>query len=659
MLEAYLRERSLREIEARLPGEAEQAKEELGPLIEEAPGNAHALFVLARCQLLLAESDQARETLETLLSYNPDHVSASIELAKACIRDGELREAIRLLSGVTSARSDIVEAWALLGTCLKREGQSDASEDAMKQYAMIKAFNEKLLVAQQAFANAEFQKADSICRHLLTLVPNEMRALRLLARIARQFGHYEFSTATLANCVATRPASVSIGLEYAYSLLASRMYAEALEQCDKLIEQAPELIDSYDLKAELLYHLGRYQEAIDLYRNLAELPERRAMTSVHLGKVLKTIGETSEAIDCYKAAIEVNPAGGQGYWELADLKTYRFSDDEVTAMRGLLDAGALPVLDKVMVEFSLGRALEGAGEFEESFQHYETANNAYKALRPVTYVDQNERFMSFFTTDYFAERKEQGNDSSAPIFIVSLPRSGSTLVEQILSRHSMIDATRELDEIVSIARAVNDPSQAEQGQYPYVLASVGAERIEELARRYLDHVGLYREQAPHFIDKAPHNFLHIGLIKTLFPNARIIDVRRNPMASGWSLYRQFFADSYLFSYDLESIGRYYNDYIALMNHWHAVLPGEILTISYEDLVNDLPTTVESMLRYCGLEFEEACLSFHLNERAVATPSSEQVRQPLYNTALDHWKNYEAFLEPLQRAVEGADQPADS
>jgi len=651
MLAAYLTDESLKVLEARLPEDSEDVKKELVGLLEEEPLNTRALFMLARCYLFGDEPNEAKQTLDTLVKHDPDQVLAKIALAKICFEDNNARDAIRLLTEVTSARPEIIGTWKMLGDYLNQGGHTEASEEALKQHDTIKAFNDRLGDAHQAFANAEFQKADIICRHLLQLIPNEMRTLWLLARIARQFQHYEFSTDTLARCVTTRPRDAALGLEYGYSLAASRKYQVALEQCERLIDLAPEMIQVYDLKTEVLFNLGRYQEAIDIYRELSEVPDKRALRLLHLGKVLKTIGEAAEATALYQQAIEIEPTLGQAYWELADLKTYRFSDDEAASMQALLEAGELSALDKVLVEFALGKALEDAQQFEKSFQYYQSANSGYASIRPYRYSSQNDRFRSFFTAEHFSGEKEQGSDTEAPIFVVGLPRSGSTLVEQILSSHSLVDATQELDEIVSIAREVNDPSQPEEGQYPQSLANLSESQIQDLAQRYLDYAQPYRQQAPHFVDKAPHNFHHIGLIKTLFPNAKIIDIRRNPMGSGWSLYRQFFADSFPFSYDMESIGKYYNDYIALMDHWHDVLPKQILTVSYEDLVTDFPATVDTILQYCGLAFEDACLDFHLNRRAVATPSSEQVRQPLYNDALEHWRNYEAFLEPLKQTIE--------
>lgn len=656
MLEAYTRLKSLMALEARLPDEAAKIRHELDALLNEKPQDTRALFLLAQCHLQCDEMEEAKNTLQAVMEIAPDHVATKTELAKLHYRENDVGKSIGLLQEATSARPDIADNWRLLSEHLRSDGQEDASENAAKQYAMISAFNDKLRAAQQAFSKGDFRAADALGRQLLQLVPNEIRTLRLLARLARQFGHFEFSTSTLAQCVAVRPDDAPLGLEYAYALLGSRMYQEALEQCRKVIDIAPELLDAYDLKAELLYHLGDYAGAIDIYRELSALPEKRALSLLHLGKILKTVGESDEATACYQQAIEIEPTLGQAYWELANLKTYRFSQDAVASMRKLLNSKAISALDNVLIQFALGKALEDARQFEESFQHYESANSGYKKIRPSQYYSQNDRLTAFFTADYFAEMNGYGSDSDAAIFVVGLPRSGSTLVEQILSSHSLVDATQELEEIVSIARKVNDPTRPEEGQYPKSMANLSKDEVRALAERYLKYAQTYRHDAPYFIDKAPHNFLHIGLIKTLFPNARIIDVRRNPMASGWSLYRQFFADSYPFSYSLETIGKYYNDYIELMNHWHAVLPEQILTINYEDLVSDLPATVNAMLQYCGLTFEDACLNFHLNERAVATPSSEQVRQPLYNDALTHWKNYETFLEPLKRIVE-AKEPA--
>ena len=650
MLEDYKKNRVLRDLEALIPEDVEAVKHTLKNSLGNESSDKLALLMLAHCYMYCKEQDEATHTLETLISRDPGHVPAKVELAKILYIKNDVQAAIKLLVDATSTRPDIDENWLLLGEYLQGEGQQQASKDALNQYDMIKAFNDNLGLAEQAFANGEFVKADKLCRRLLGQVPAEVRTLRLLARLAKRFHHYEISTSILAQCIETQPANAALGLEYAHSLLANMKHQEALEQCQRLIGIAPEMIEIYDLKAEVLYSLGRYEEAIKIFRELSGVHEKRATALLHLGKVLKTVGETSQAISCYHEAAEYDDVSAQAYWELANLRTYRFSTDEIESMQSLLKGGEITAINKVLIEFSLGKALEDEKQFAESFKHYKAANDGYAKIQPFQYINQNASFKSFFTAEYFSAQKEIGNSSDAPVFVVGLPRSGSTLLEQILTAHSMVDATRELAEVVSIARELGNPNQPERGQYPQSMAKLNADQIQGLAQRYLDYAQDFRQQAPYFVDKTPGNFHHIGLIKTLFPNAKIIDIRRNPMAVGWSSYRHFFADSFLFSYDLTTIGKYYNDYIELMDHWHTVLPGQILTISYEDLINDLPATVDSVLNYCGLGYEESCLDFHLNRRAVATPSSEQVRQPLYAGALDHWKNYDEFLAPLKNAV---------
>lgn len=654
MLEAYKKNKILTDFEKLLPEDAEAVKQILENSVKKEPFDSRALLILARCHVLCEELNKAKQTLETLISGEPDHVPAKVELAKILFNEGDPQAAIRLLAEVTSVRPDIDENWLLLGEYLQGDGQHEASKDALKQYDMIKTFNENLKLAEESFEIGNFAKADKMCRYLLGQVPNEVRTLRLLARIAKRFRHFEISTSILAQCIVIQPANAALGLEYIQSLLANRKHREALEQCERLIGLVPENIRIYELKAEALYNLGRYLEARDVYLELSDVHEKRASVLLPLGKVLKAVGETPAAISCFLEAIEDDRVSPQAYWELANLRTYRFSADEITSMQALLGNPEITAINKVLIQFALGKALEDEGQFAESFQFYQAANRAYTEVQPIRYLNQNADLKSFFTSEYFSGQAngqdKKDSTSAGPIFVVGLPRSGSTLVEQILTSHSMVDATQELAEIVSIARELANPNQPGQGRYPQSIANLSENQIRGLAQRYLDYAQTFRQQAPCFVDKAPGNFHHIGLIKTLFPEAKVIDIRRNPMASGWSLYRYFFADSFRFSYDLATIGKYYNDYIELMDHWHTVLPGQILTISYEDLINDLPATVTRILTYCELPFEETCLNFHLNKRAVATPSSEQVRQPIYTDALDHWKNYEEFLAPLKKAI---------
>jgi len=651
MLEYYKKSTSLNDLEALLPDQAEPVKQRLRELLEEQPSDSRASMMLATCHQLCNEWEQSKEILESLVNADPGSIPVKVELARVLFKQEDRKAAIELLTRVTNARPDFAENWLLLGEYLRHDGQETAAKNALDQYDMIKTFNDNLKLAEQAFDRAEYVRADNMCRKLLELVPNEIRTLRLLASLARHFRHYEISTSILARCIEVQPANAAIGLDYAKSLLTNHKFREALEQCNRLIELAPENIEIYGVKAEVLYNLGQYQEAIAIYRELSTVYEYQASCLLQLGKVLTIVGETTEAISCFHQVVELESVPAQAYWELANLKTYQFSDDEIASMQDLLTAGEISDMNKVFIEFALGKAKEDAQQYSESFQHYKAANRAYSFIRKFRHSRQNASFKSFFTTEYFEKRKHQGSDSDAPVFVLGLPRSGSTLVEQILTSHSQVDATMELPEITSISRELNVSSLPGQGQYPQSMAKLSEEQVKAFAQRYLYFVQPIRQQAPHFVDKLPGNFHHIGLIKTLFPNAKIVDIRRSPMASGWSLYRHFFAESFPFSYDLVTIGKYYNEYVELMDHWHTVLPGQILTIKYEDLVGDFSTTVETLLQYCGLEFEDACLDFHLNKRAVATPSSEQVRQPIFDSALEQWKNYEEFLTPLKQVIQ--------
>ena len=648
MLEVYAADKSAKLLEARIYASPADALESIRSLAASEPLSRQSQLLLAQCYSNIGDHANARRTLQQLLDANPDHDQAKTSLARACSADGDTDEAIRLLTEVTATSPEFEENWVLLAELLDKGGDTEGSRNALKQHEMISDFNRQLREAERAFETSNFKLADEICRRLILIVPNEVRTYRLLAKIARQFGHHDFSTTTLSRYVAVRTNDIPLRLEFAQSLLGSRAFKQALEQCDVVIEQAPGLIDAYELKSEILFQLDRFDESVAILRALAELPEKAATCLPLLGKALKTVGDVDGARKCYREAIKVDPTGGRPYWELADLKTERLTEQDTASMMRLLEKDDLPAIDRVMIGFAMGKALEDAERFDESFEYYESANSLFSNMRPANYSNQNARFTSTFTEEFFAERRCWGEESTAPIFVVGLPRSGTTLLEQILSSHSKVDATQELDEIVSIARAVG---QRQPGTaYPEALRIVDQSQVSELARRYLDFAAQFRDEAPHFVDKAPHNFQHIGLIKTLLPNAKVIDIRRHPMAGGWSLYRQFFADSYLMSNQLHTIGHYYCDYVELMAHWQAALEGDVLTVKYEDLVGDLPGVVSEILEFCGLEFEAACIDFHLNRRAVATPSSEQVRQPIYTSSLEHWKNYKKHLAPLRQVL---------
>ncbi|NNF39827.1 MAG: tetratricopeptide repeat protein, partial [Woeseiaceae bacterium] len=427
----------------------------------------------------------------------------------------------------------------------------------------------------------------------------------------------------------------------------------ALDLCDELLANEPQNADYEVLRAASLVKLGRYEEATRSYEQLLETRPDDAEILLRYSVALRIVGRSEDAIRASRQVLVQQPDNGEAYWNLANMKTFRFESAEVAAMRGALDNEGMAVGSRIYLLFALGKAMADAGQFDESFRFYFDGNELAKSLgryNPEDNAALARRSLQVFTREFF-EARTGGCAAPDPIFIVGLPRSGSTLLEQILANHSAIDATMELSEITAMVRSLDNPDRSgAASRYPGVVAELGAEELTRLGEEYLKRTRCFRGERRHFIDKAPHNFLHIGLIASILPNAKIIDARRNPLASGWSIYTQHFARGTNYTYDLQHIGLYYRDYLSLMDHWHAVLPGKILTVQYEDVVEDMERELRRILDYCALEFEPACLDFYKSKRAVATVSSEQVRQPIYSSALDHWKNYERHLGPLKAAL---------
>jgi hypothetical protein len=364
---------------------------------------------------------------------------------------------------------------------------------------------------------------------------------------------------------------------------------------------------------------------------------------VSSGHALRTVGRPDDAVSAYRKAIQLQPTFGEAWWSLANLKTFNFDTADIAEMRRQLDGELTAPEDYWHFSFALAKALEDHQEFEESFHHYANGN---KARRQSVHWDADEhhadskKIAAFFQPELFKSKYCSGNPSSAPIFIVGLPRAGSTLLEQILSSHSQVEGTMELPDVMSIARRLGGTNmRGAESIYPEVLAGLQAHDLEALGTEYLERSAIHRSGAPYFIDKMPNNFVHVGLIHLMLPNSKIIDARRHPMACCFAGFKQLFANGQAFTYSLEEVGQYYRDYVELMSHWDAVLPERVLRVDYESIVEDTAAEVRRVLGYCGLEFEPACLKFHRTERAIRTPSSEQVRQPIYKTGVDQWRNF--------------------
>jgi len=398
--------------------------------------------------------------------------------------------------------------------------------------------------------------------------------------------------------------------------------------------------------------LMRQADALEAFEEAARLSPAEIRLRLSMGHLNKTLGRRHEAERQYKACLDHDPRLGEAYWSLADLKNYVFGDSEIAAMQALLKGEGGEDVDQSQLHFALGRAFEHKKQYAAAFEHYADGNRRRRKTVPFSieeFEDKTRRVREFFDARFFADRAGAGCDDPAPIFVVGLPRSGSTLIEQILASHSQIEGTFELPNILTIVREF-DHATPERNAYPETLRPLTPGQLAGLGKRYIEQTAPIRTDRPRFIDKMPNNFSHVGLIHAILPRATIIDARRHPMDSCFSTFKQFFAEGQSFSYGLEDLGRYYRCYLSLMDRWDEILPGKVLLLQYEDLVRDPETQIRRLLMHCGVEFEPACLAFHENKRPVRTASAEQVRQPLYSSGVGYWRHFQRELEPLRLAL---------
>ncbi len=542
----------------------------------------------------------------------------------------------------------------MLERLLNAAGEPQRVGIASQHLAKLQELPPTIVEAGSWFCDGEHVAAENLLTSYIASQGRHVEALRLLGRIAQQRGAADRAENLFREVVDRAPGYAAAWLDYVRVLIERQTYPVALEQVDQRLRIAPSDSEARFLRATILAGLGRHDDAVPIFRDLlSETPQRNHFRIV-LGHSLKALGRTDEAVHAYRDATGGQADIGDAYWSLANLKTYRFSDDEVERMRGLEALPGPGVPDRAHLCFALGKALEDRGDYGGSWAFYERGNSLMRTksgYRPEAMEDNTHRLLEVCSEEFFAARTDAGTAARDPIFIVGLPRSGSTLLEQILASHPDVDGTQELHDIPRIVSEFQGQgSNCGSARYPDLLPGLDPLLFERLGRRYLDETRVYRRGRPRFVDKMPNNFRHIGLIHLMLPNARIIDIRREPMACCVSNLKQLFARGQEFCYGIEEIARYYRTYLELMRHWDRVLPGLVLRVSYEDLVEDLGTNVRRILAYCGLEYDPACLEFHRSRRAINTPSSEQVRQPLFREGLLHWRHYDPWLDPLRETL---------
>jgi predicted Zn-dependent protease len=631
------------------------AAEQLTEILKVVEAHPVALRLLAKARSIQGDDQGALDILMPLARAQPNWAMVHLDLGLALGRDGRGQEAIDALRRAVALKPDLPQAWRVLGDHLMAAGEQDAADAAYASHVRHSTRDPRLLDAAIALAENRIPVAEALLREHLKQAPTDVAAIRMFAEVAARLGRNEDALNLLARCLELAPSFHAARQNYALVLHRSNQPEQALVEIERLLAAEPGHLGYRNLKAAVLCRIGEYEPAIRIYTDLLEHYPLNPKVWVSYGHALKTAGHGDRAIDAYRRSLALEPSFGEVWWSLANLKTYRFSAEDLAAMRRQLARADLAEDDRLHLEFAAGKALEDAGEYETSFRHYAQGNAIRHAQLHYSADDTHARVQHIrehYTRDFFAARTGAGSPARDPIFIVGLPRAGSTLIEQILSSHSQVEGTMELPEVTSITRMLRTQGDADSAMpYHGALAALDADALRALGERYLAHTRIQRKtSAPLFIDKMPNNFMHIGLIDLMLPNAKIIDARRHPLGCCFSGFKQHFARGQSFSYDLGDLGRYYRDYVALMGHFDAVLPGRIHRVVYERMVEDTEGEVRRLLEYCGLPFEESCLRFFQNARPVRTASSEQVRQPIYREGVDHWRHYAPWLVPLELAL---------
>ena len=635
-------------------GHHAEAARDAEALLAGAPENRDLLLIAALSLRCLQRIPEALELLDRLERSQPRYSRLHQERGLCYVGLKDAPRAIESLLIAVNINPALPMSWKMLNGLYRMAGDAQNAETAAQHMATLKALPPEVVTATSLFSDGDLGFAERITRDFLLTKGDHPEAMRLLARIALAHDALDDADILLEAVLALEPDYRAARYDYAETLIKRQKHRAASEQVERLLEIDPTNIDYRVLAATCAVGLGQHDKALGLYAALRKDAPGSWDVPLWTGHALKTVGQVPEAIEAYRAAAAARPDFGDAYWSLANLKTYRFEEDEIERMRAEEASPAIALPDRYHMCFALGKALEDRGETAESWLYYERGNALKRSesrYSPELFETNTRKQREVCTRTFFDQRADWGDPSPDPIFILGLPRSGSTLLEQILASHSKVEGTQELSDIQRIVLGLQGrDADHDNPRYPASLADLTAEDARKLGETYLADTQVYRTGKPFFIDKMPNNFRHIGLIHLMLPNAKIIDARREPMACCFSNLKQLFAQGQEFTYGAEDIARYYRTYLDLMRHWDEALPGRVLRVDHEDVIDDLEGSVRRMLDYCGLAFEPACVEFHKNRRSVRTPSSEQVRQPIFRDGLDQWKAYEPWLGELRAAL---------
>lgn len=644
-------------------GKAKDAATASEAALKEYPGDANLLCLAARANLILKRLDQAGVHIDKAIQLHPGFAVAHDLHGDLMLVQNQSDAAIRSYEQVI--RLDPTRASVLMK--IEKAGEFSAVKKPERDIVAEKrmALESEINQAQELHRSGKSLEAEKIYRKILKHDPGHVEAARLLAGLAAENKKYSDAEVFLRHAVGIAPDYGRLWIDLTNVLREQEKFNEALDCADKIVELAGDKAESHMLMASVLGSLNRHEEAIGCYQRALDISPERAGVMCSMAHHLKTVGRQKEGVAMYRKAIASKPDHSEAYWSLANLKTFRFEEHEIQSMESLLEDSELEDSARVQIHNALGLQNEALKNYDQAFYHFDSCNQLRRqeeVYDPVETESGSDRIIEVFNQQFFDEHQGVGSDDDSPIFIVGLPRSGSTLIEQILASHELVDGTHELGDLPRVATRIRRFSKA-RSRFPENLLELAPGNWKNIADDYIDSTRKYRAGAPFFIDKNPNNFIFVGLLRLIMPGAKIINAIRHPLDSCFGAYKQLFASGQPFTYDFTELGEYYLQYQRLMNHWHEVAPGFVLDVHYENVVEDLDGQVKRILDFCRLPFDENCLRFHETERAVKTASSEQVRKPIYSSSVNLWRNYEShldelieILEPILQLLPASNQP---
>jgi tetratricopeptide (TPR) repeat protein len=634
-------------------GQFQQAEQQCVSLLEKDPDDVNVLGLLGAVSLRLGKTTEAKPVLEKAIAIEPGFAKPHEDLGMLCLHEGHLEQAVNSFEEAIRLDGTQPGAWAGLAEAQARLGNIDAANKARQHHLELSPVAQALDEVRQLVAEGDLEAAEQVCDKTLKSNPDSIPVLRQLAMLASSGGRHSVAEGLLKKVISLSPNDFRSYADFGRFLGTVARFPEAIEALEKAIALEPDNVRVHHALGDYLAISGRSADALASYDRALHLDPDYTPAQVGRGHTLKILGRKGDAIESYEKAIAVSPEFGDAWWSLASLRSYEFSDDQVSLLRGQLAAARDDSISGISMYFALARADEAAGDFDSAWLNYRRGNQSKRKqvnYDPIQSEEAHDRIIDFFDPTILEQEREPQPDGPAPIFIVGMPRSGSTLLEQILASHSQVEGTSELPYIGAMTGAISGLQSGTQ-KYPDGLADMTPDQLSSLGKSYI-----YRarkrlpEGLPRFTDKMPANFSHVGFIHLMLPNAKIIDARRHPLDTCIGNYRQLFGKGKNYAYDINECGEYYVDYVRVMDHWDEVLPGRVLKVQYEHVISDLESEARRMLDFCELPWEDACLDYHQSDRPVNSASAEQVREPIYNDAVGYWKNYESRLDALKEVL---------